>query len=330
MWGPCVKWSVGMHWLGITVDHREKSHHWCDGRGCLESKELSVVKVRHQHTQGVIDGEMLEKCQGLVWDWHLQRRTEEALQYTHSFRVYSSLHTTNQKVNFAVSCPRAGTWSNGSMNLTQSWVSAPVVNLFLCLDCHMGVIPWGQVFFRTAMLTTARSLLYLCTSLSCLEQVNSRSNLLSGLPTSACVHLTAERSSTYVAGTNPPRGSAPKLGAMRPFSLHLQPLQSQMQHELSEQSLPLPSGARGGCSALPRDTEHLPTAVPNNSPAKNETFQSISWVWWGNGWNLLTLFLQEVRWYDPNSPFWLQNLWTSLWAYWGVSCTRGEPISSLG
>lgn len=84
MWGPCVKWSVGMHWLGITVDHREKSHHWCDGKGCLESKELSVVKVRHQHTQGVIDGEMLEKCQGLVWDWHLQRRTEEALQCTHS------------------------------------------------------------------------------------------------------------------------------------------------------------------------------------------------------------------------------------------------------
>lgn len=180
------------------------------------------------------------------------------------------------------------------------------------------------------MLTMARSLLYLCASLSCLEQVNSCSNLLSGLPTSACVHLTAERSSTSVTGTNPPKGSAPTLGAMRPFSLHLRPLQSQMQHELSEQSLPLPSGARGGCSALPRDTEHLPTAVPNNSPAKNETFQSISWVWRGNGWNLLTLFLQEVRWYDPNSPFWLQNLWTSLWAYWGVSCTRGEPISSLG
>lgn len=61
----------------------------------------------------------------------------------------------------------------------------------------------------------------------------------------------------------------------------------------------------------------------------NVILQSIRWVEWGNGWNLLTLFLQEVRWYDPNSPFWLQNLWTSLWAYWGVSCTCGEPISSL-
>lgn len=106
-----------------------------------------------------------------------------------------------------------------------------------------------------ARLTTARSLLHLCMSFSCLEQVNSPPNLLSVLPTPARVHRTAERSST---GTNPPRGSTPKLGAMRPFSLHLQSLQSQMQHEWSEQSLPLPSGVRGGCSALPGYTEHLP------------------------------------------------------------------------
>lgn len=153
----------------------------------------------------------------------------------HSFRVYSFLHIT--------------------VNLTQTWVSALVVNLFLCLDCLRDIIPWDWKFFRMAMLTTARSLLHLCMSFSCLEQVNSPPNLLSVLPTPAHVHRTAERSST---GTNPPRGSTPKLGAMRPFSLHLQSLQSQMQHEQSEQSLPLPSGVRGGCSALPGYTEHLP------------------------------------------------------------------------
>lgn len=89
-----------MHWLGITGGHREKSQHWCGGRGCLGSKELSVAEIRHKHTQGVRDGKMFEKCYGSVWDWHLQRCAEEALQKTHSYRVYSFLHVTKQKVNF--------------------------------------------------------------------------------------------------------------------------------------------------------------------------------------------------------------------------------------
>ena len=48
-------------------------------------------------------------------------------------------------------------------------------NTRFCLDYHIYSTPWSQVVFKMAVLTAARSLIYLFTSLSCLEQVNPSS-----------------------------------------------------------------------------------------------------------------------------------------------------------
>lgn len=142
-----------------------------------------------------------------------------------------------------------------------------------------------------------------------------------------------EEQHVCVTGKNPWSGSAHRLGAMSPFILYLQPLQWRMEHKLIEQNLPLPSGARGGCSAPYSGMQHLPIAVPKQVPCqheRNKIFQSIFCVRNGEMGKIFSpVFMQEVRWYDHNGPFWLQKLWISLCAYWGVSCTRSEPISSL-
>lgn len=175
---------------------------------------------------------------------------------------------------------------------------ALVVNLFLCLDCHRGIIPWD---FR--MLTTARSLPYLCTSLLCLEQVNSAPSLLSELPPQPELPSLQRGAAQH----KPSRGKPSQAGCNEAFQPPSPSPQSQMQHEQSEQSLPLPSGARGGCSALPGYTEHLPTAIPNNSPAMGgECDLAVHQL--SEMGEILSPCSCRKSGYDPNSPFWLQSL----------------------
>lgn len=195
--------------------------------------------------------------------------------------------------------------------------------------------------FPIARLSTARSLFYLFMKESFLPRTGEfilhiYPAWISVFYTSAYVNLQPhyrEEQHVYVTGKNPRHGIAHKLGATSPFILYLQPLQWWMKRKSIEQNLPLPSGVRGGCSAPYSGMQHHPRAVPKQLPCqckRNKIFQSIICVRNGEmGKIFLPVFMQEVRRYDHNGPFWLQNLWISLCAYWGVSCTCSEPISSL-
>lgn len=184
----------------------------------------------------------------------------------HSYRVYSFLHVT--------------------VNLTQAWVPALMVNLFLCLDCHRGIIPWD---FR--MLTTARSLPYLCTSLLWLGQVNSAPSLLSELPTPACAPLAAERSSTAQTLQGEALPSRVQWGLSASISIPTEPNAA-----WTEWAKP-PTAIRGEGRLLSPSRLHRASSHSNSKqlPCYGRGMRSCSPSAEWNGWNPLTLFLQEVR-----------------------------------